>query len=119
MYPLTLCMLFEQVQRTSACGDDWGGGDGVGVGHDAGVQDGGRGGGELDGGDERGEAERVDDGGELVRRGDGIERGGGQRGDDGGSERERDGGELREREVRREAWGRQGRGACVSEVGWC
>ena len=86
----------------------------MGVGHDGGMQGGGRGGGELDGGDERWGAERVYDGGELVRRGDGVELEGGQRGDDGGSERERDGGELREREVRREAWGGLGRGACVS-----
>ena len=113
----------EQIQRTRADGEDRVGGDGVGVGHDGGMQGGGRGGGELDGGDERWGAERVYDGGELVRRGDGVELEGGQRGDDGGSERERDGGELREREVRREAWGGLGRGACVSrgrgEIGVC
>ena len=72
-YVLILCNIFEQVQRTSAFGEDRGGGDGVGVGHDVGVQGGGRGGRQLDGGDERGGAERVDDGGELVRRGDGVE----------------------------------------------
>ena len=100
-YLLILCMIFEQVQRTCACGEDRGGGDGVGVGHDVGVQGGGRGGGQLDGGDERGGAERVDDGGELVRRGDGVELEGRERGDDGRRKLERDGGELRSREVRR------------------
>ena len=62
----------EQVQRTSARGEDRGGGDGVVVGHDVGMHGGGRGGGKLDGGDERGGMERVDDGDELVRRGDGV-----------------------------------------------
>ena len=107
-YLLIVCMIFEQVQRTCACGEDRGGGDGVGVGHDVGVQGGGRGGGQLDGGDERGGAERVDDGGELVRRGDGVELEGWERGDDGGSERERDGRRLREREVMRSVGGEVG-----------
>ena len=93
--------MIEQVQRRRAGGEDRGGGDGVGVGHDGGMQGGGGHGGELDGGDERGGAERVLDGGELVRRGDGVELEGGECGDDGRSELERDGRELREREVRR------------------
>ena len=93
--------MIEQVQRRRAGGEDRGGGDGVGVGHDGGIQGGGGHGGELDGGDERGRAERVLDGGELVRRGDGVELEGGECGDDGRSELERDGRELREREVRR------------------
>ena len=95
-----------QVQRRCAGGEERGGGDGVGVGHDGGVQGGGGDGGQLDGGDERGGAGGVFDGGELVRRGDGVELEGGERGDDWRSERERDRGELREREVRRQAVGR-------------
>ena len=107
-----------QVQRRCAGGEVGGGGDGVGVGHDGGMQGGGGDGGELDGGDERGGAGGVLDGGELVRRGDGVELEGGERGDDWRSERERDRGELREREVRREAagrlvgWGWLWRGGC-------
>ena len=98
-------MMIWQVQRRCAGGEERGGGDGVGVGHDGGMQGGGGDGGELDGGDERGGACGVFDGGELVRRGDGVELEGEDRGDDGRSERERDRGELWEREVRREGVG--------------
>jgi hypothetical protein len=59
-------MPLEQVQRTSARGEDRDEGDGVGVGHDVGMHCGRRGGGKLDGGDERGGVERDDDGDELV-----------------------------------------------------
>ena len=62
----------EQVQRTSARGEDRGEGDGVVVGHDVGMHGSWRGGGKLDGGDERGWVGRVDDGDELVRRWDGV-----------------------------------------------
>ena len=91
----------EQVQRTSARGEDRGGGDGVVVGHDVGMHGSWRGGGKLDGGDERGGVERVDDGDELVRRWDCVQLEGRERGDDGRHKLERDGGELRSCEVRR------------------